>query len=96
MSDDVRLDPEALDFWLKKDPTCPIKATADGGLLIFLASDYAIEIAPGGRIACKGPDHYEFRDITLINGMPMEGNTADRERPGAPSRRGRRKWLRRR
>ncbi len=72
---------EALEFWLKNDPTCPVKASADGGLLIFLAGDYALEIRPGGRIGAKRPDDYEFRDVTLITQMPMEGNTAGCERP---------------
>ena len=78
---EVPLDPEALDFWLKQDPTCPVKASADGGLLIFLANDYALEIHPGGKIACKKPDHYQFNSVTLINGMPMDGNISHEERP---------------
>ena len=75
------LDPAAWEFWVKNDPTFPIKSTADGGLIIFLATDYAIEIRRGGRIGCKRPDHYQFKNVTLISDLPMEGNVSEQERP---------------
>jgi hypothetical protein len=75
------LSAEAFDFWFRNDPTCPLKVTGDGSLVLFLANDYAMILHPGGAIGCSEPDGYQFHRCDLLPDFPMEGNVLPGERP---------------
>jgi hypothetical protein len=75
------LSDEAFDFWFENDPTCPLKVTGDGSLVLFLANDYAMILHPGAVIGCAGPDRFQFRGFSLLPDFPLEGNVLPGERP---------------